>query len=242
MTFVTAWLSQAGSSGAASLRLSALALVAMAGLPRAGASTVAMLLIASTASALTRIVGWRLFPDAAVVSSATPRAGAGTGLPDGASEPGLRYCLMYAATAAAALLLGSLEGLAHSMWVATTVLLVMQPQAGASYERIVQRVFGTFVGVLCATLVIGLLHSVQVLVACVLLIAFLTPHGISCNYWLHSALVTLLILVLYDLVSGGRSFDARLFSERVSDVLLGCLLALVGTVLAFAPMPAKWRA
>ncbi len=202
LTLVTGWLSQPGSSGAATLRLGDLALISMAGLREAGASTVWMVLIAAGASALARVLGSLLFPHAALISSAVPRAQDAEGNPAQPDEPvsqaGLRFCLVYAATAAFALLLGSIEGVARPMWVATTVLLVMQPQSCSSYERIAQRAFGTLVGVLLAAL-----------------IALLMPHGISRNHWLQAALVALLILVLYDLAASGHRFDSRLFSERI---------------------------
>ena len=229
LTVATASLSVRGSLHAATLRLGALALIAMAGMPQAGASTVTMLLIVASVAALTRTVGAWLFPNAPAISAVAAR--------DFQAEDGteLRFCLAYAGSAAIALALGSVAGLAHPMWAATTVLLVMQPEAKSSYDRIVQRFFGTFVGVLAAAIIISLLHTTQVLVACVLVLAFFMPHAISRNYWLQSALITLMILVLYDLAVAGQHFDARLFSERVLDVLLGCLLALIGTLLSFPP-------
>jgi hypothetical protein len=66
----------------------------------------------------------------------------------------------------------------------------------------------------------------------------LIPHHLAHRYWLHTALIAVMILLAYDLAildAGGMS---RLLSERVVDMLLGCTLALVGTAAAFPRLPA----
>lgn len=223
------WLSLTGSSSASSFRYGALALLSTAGLPGLGVSALQILGLCVAVSALTRVVGHLLFPDAATVfAAATPKPAPELGL-------ALRYCTVYAAAVAVALLIGQWRELERPTWVATTVLLVMQPDPQSSYQRVAQRIIGTCLGVLAATLVVGTLHSAVLLAVAVLAIAFVLPHGSTRNYWLHSALTAWLILVLYDFAVAGRDFDPHLLGERVKDVLIGCALTLVATVIAFPP-------
>jgi len=91
----------------------------------------------------------------------------------------------------------------HPIWVVTTALVVMQQDARASYRHIVERVAGTFAGVLAAWLITIGFHSVPVICACILLVAPLIPHHLANRYWLHTALIALLVLLAYDL--GGDS-------------------------------------
>ena len=107
----------------------------------------------------------------------------------------------------------------------------MQADARASYRRIVERIAGTFAGVLAAWLLTLGLPPMAFIYACILVVAPLIPHHLANRYWLHTALIALMILLAYDLANGDGQ---GLLSERVVDMLLGCAIALVGTAAAFA--------
>ena len=63
------------------------------------------------------------------------------------------------------------------------------------------------------------------------------PHHIPLRYWLHTAAIALLVMLVYDLASritgAAAELGPGLFKERVVDVLIGCALALVGTEFGF---------
>jgi uncharacterized membrane protein YccC len=85
-------------------------------------------------------------------------------------------------------------------------------------------------------LLIYFLHgSVLMPIVNVVLIVFL-PHFVRRNYWLHTALMVLFVFLALDL---SELADAGFWvmQERVRDVLLGCLLAYLGTVAAFYGQP-----
>lgn len=145
----------------------------------------------------------------------------------------LRFAVAFAGAATAALWLGGTLDKVHTIWVVTTTLVVMAPDARASYRRIVERVAGTFAGVLVAWLITVGFHSAAVICACILLIAPLIPHHVANRYWLHTALIALLVLLAYDLAELHAEGIAKLLPERVIDMLLGCAMALVGTAVAF---------
>jgi uncharacterized membrane protein YccC len=64
-------------------------------------------------------------------------------------------------------------------------------------------------------------------------VAPLIPHHLANRYWLHTALIALMILLAYDLAEFDSESISKLLFERVIDMLLGCTIALVGTAAAF---------
>jgi uncharacterized membrane protein YccC len=144
----------------------------------------------------------------------------------------LRFAVAFAGAATAALWLGETHDPIHTIWVVTTTLVVMQPDARASYRRIVERIAGTFAGVFVAWMITLGFHSAAVLCACILVVAPFIPHHLANRYWLHTALIALLVLLAYDLAELDQGIG-KLLPERVIDMLLGCAMALVGTAFAF---------
>jgi Fusaric acid resistance protein-like len=144
----------------------------------------------------------------------------------------LRFAIAHAGAATAALWLGETLDPIHTIWVVTTALVVMQPDSRASYRRIVERVAGTFAGVLVAWLITVGFHSPAVICAAILVVAPLIPHHLANRYWLHTALIALLVLLAYDLAELDQGI-AKVLPERVIDMLIGCAMALVGTAAAF---------
>lgn len=145
----------------------------------------------------------------------------------------LRFALAFAGAATAALWLGGTLDPIHTIWVVTTTLVVMQPDARASYRRIVERIAGTFAGVFVAWMITLGFQSAAVICVAILLVAPLIPHHLAKRYWLHTALIALMVLLAYDLAELDTEGIAKLLPERVIDMLLGCAMALVGTAAAF---------
>ena len=73
--------------------------------------------------------------------------------------------------------------------------------------------------------------------ACVLAVAPFVPHHLHNRYWLHTALIALLVLLGDDLATLDPRVLRGLFTERLEDVMLGACLALIGTVVAFPRSP-----
>lgn len=145
----------------------------------------------------------------------------------------LRFALAFSGAAVAALWIGRTLDPVHTIWVVVTTLVVMLPDAKASYRRIVERVAGTFAGVIAAWVVTMLFHSAAVIVIGILLVAPFIPHHLANRYWLHTALIALMVMLAYDLTLLGSHAITNLLTERLEDVLLGCAIALVGTAAAF---------
>jgi uncharacterized membrane protein YccC len=119
-----------------------------------------------------------------------------------------------------------------------TTLAVMQPDGGANYRRILERCVGTVAGVLAAFALTLVLRTPAELAAGMVVVAALLPHQLRRRYWLHTALIALLVLLAYavaTVVGSDRSGMATLFVERLVDVGVGAVLALIGTAIAFPP-------
>jgi hypothetical protein len=145
----------------------------------------------------------------------------------------LRFALAFSGAAVAALWIGKTLDPVHTIWVVVTALVVMQPDAKASYRRIIERVAGTFAGVATAWFITMLFHSAVVIAIAVVLVAPFIPHHLANRYWLHTALIALMVLLAYDLTLLHSHGISNLLTERLEDVLLGCAIALVGTAAAF---------
>jgi hypothetical protein len=82
------------------------------------------------------------------------------------------------------------------------------------------------------------LRTPAALCAAMVVVAAFLPHYVRTRYWLHSALIALLVLLAYDLATtagsgSGNVNMSALFVERLADVSLGAMLALIGTAIAF---------
>jgi len=194
------------------------------------ASVLALLAGVGVVVALARSLEAWIAPDAAVGSYAPLRVAL---FNVRAARPRLwRYAAVYALVAALGWVLGRNVDVVHPTWVTVSTLVSMWPDAARSYERILQRFFGTLAGALITVALIRLVGNPAVLATVALAMAFFLPHFVRRNYWLHSGLMVVLVLVGLD-VSSKTGFSTHIVTERIGDVLLGCAFALLGTLLAF---------
>lgn len=180
-----------------------------------------VLLLASAARTLDYLIAGRL-----------PRQPAAPLQPPSGHAGWLRYALAFAGAATAALWIGQALDPTHTIWVVSTTLMVMQADARLSYRRIVERIAGTFAGVVAAWVITGS-QSIALIAACIVVVAPLIPHHLANRYWLHTALIALMILLAYDLAEFDSQSISKLLLDRVIDMLLGSAIALVGTAAAF---------
>ena len=229
LSFATAALQLSNHAGASPIRFGAISLVSTAFLPGASWSLVGMVSFAALVGAATRVFEARFFPESAPILPLLT-SDRTFSLPQT-----LRFCSVFALAVALSLLIGERRGATHPMWIATTVLLVLQNDWRSSLARLVQRVTGTAIGVGAAAATIALFHSSWGLFAAVVALGFVLPFAATRNYWLQSALYAWLILVLYDFASTAH-FNPLLLGERILDVAVGCAIGLVATVAAFVPL------
>ncbi len=154
----------------------------------------------------------------------------------------LRFACAYALASTMGMWIGTSLDPTHRFWIVITTLLVMLPDANASYRRIVERIAGTFLGVVAAWAITVGTDSTMLVSVAILLLAPFIPHHIGERYWLHTALIALTVMLAYDLTELSAQLPraetmASLLMERMRDILLGCAMALIGTVAAFPRDP-----
>jgi len=149
-----------------------------------------------------------------------------------------RFGLRYAVAAALGLSLAIHFGAAHAAWVTITTLAVMRPNDSESVQLVLQRGFGTLVGVGVALAIVSISHNAWHLTGAAIILAFLISPGLIWQRWSGFAAITAMALVLLDmaLLTGGG--DRPLLSERIYDTGLGCIVALATTWIIF---PNRWR-
>jgi hypothetical protein len=205
-------------------RFGAMALVVVSGATELPLSAAWFALLAFATAAVVRLIDHVAAGHLPALRAGAPRA------------PGynwVRFAFCYAAAAAVSLWIGIEIDPRRALWVVVTQIVVMQPDARTSYVRIVERVVGTVAGVVAAYGLTSVVRDQWSIAAIVLLLAALVPHHLQHRYWLHTALIALLILLAYDLAALNLTEMHGLFTERLEDVLLGAGLAVIGTVAAF---------
>jgi uncharacterized membrane protein YccC len=143
-----------------------------------------------------------------------------------------RYALCYVLVCGAAWALGKNFDSVHPTWATVSAVVAMWPDAARSYQRVVQRIFGTLAGAAISLVLIRIVHGPLMLAGVAAAMAFCLPHFVRRNYWLHSGLMVIFVLLALD-VSSEAGFTRHVVVERIGDVLLGSMLAFAGTVLAF---------
>jgi hypothetical protein len=149
-----------------------------------------------------------------------------------------RFGLRYALAAALGLALAEHFGATHAAWVTITTLAVMRPNDSESVQLVLQRGFGTLIGVGIALGIVSLTHNAWQLTAAATVLAFLISPGLIWQRWSGFAAITAMALVLLDMALLTQGGDRPLLSERLYDTGLGCVIAL-GTT--WAVFPNRWR-
>jgi hypothetical protein len=222
--FATGQFNRFGKAPVMAARLSAMALVVTSGTPELSFQILWYVVLAFGVTLVIRVADHTLFgpitPPAAVARSAP--AGGWT-----------RFAAAYTAAAVVSLGVGVALDPGRALWVVVTTLMVMQSDARTSYVRIVHRTVGTVVGVVIAYVMTIWLNGRWPIAAAVLLIAPVIPHHVQQRYWLHTALIAVLVLLAYHLAATNLHILRGLFTERLEDVALGAGIALIGTMIAF---------
>jgi uncharacterized membrane protein YccC len=139
-------------------------------------------------------------------------------------SPIARHAARVAVTMAAGAAIAIALHLSRPQWITVTIAIVLQPDLGGTLRRALQRLAGTMVGALAATLVAPLAQRPVVFAALLFPLAAMAIALRPLNYGLFSALVTPVFLLMAESLSG----DWHLTAVRIGNTLLGGGLALAG--------------
>jgi uncharacterized membrane protein YccC len=141
-----------------------------------------------------------------------------------------RFALLYASTVVVALLTASWLGVTRPYWAALTVFLVMRMQTRATLSFVSARTAGTLVGVAFAGLFTELAHLEPERAALAVAFAFAVPLGRRVGPAFGITAITAVVMLLIDLLPAAAA-GGGLFTARLYDTLVACVLVLLGSSL-----------
>jgi uncharacterized membrane protein YccC len=145
-----------------------------------------------------------------------------------------RHALRVGVTAAAATALAHYLGVQRGYWVTLTALIVLQPSAGATWVKGLQRIGGTMAGGILAALIGALVHDQHAMLGIIFVLACGTASMLQVNYAVYSALLTPTFVLLAETSAP----DRHLPMIRIANTLIGGALALAAARLLW-PAPER---
>jgi hypothetical protein len=125
----------------------------------------------------------------------------------------------------------------HSYWVLVTIAIVVQRDLQTALSRKVQRLAGTVMGVLLASLLVVFSPTVWFEVAMIALLSAGRPILRDTNYALYAAIMTPLVFMLVDL---GHRASGSILVDRLFATLVGCAIAFLFGFLGWGKLSAAF--
>jgi uncharacterized membrane protein YgaE (UPF0421/DUF939 family) len=152
------------------------------------------------------------------------------------TDAGIRFTACYGAAAAVALFAASSLRVNDSFWAALVVIMVMRREGIASLELTIHYAVGTIVGVLLGAAILHQGESAITLAVLATLVAALARVGMAVNPALgFMAFTMFLLFAVHATLASGEGSAPHLLETRLYDVTVGCVIALVGTLVATYP-------
>ncbi len=133
-----------------------------------------------------------------------------------------RHALRIAVSLTVGVILYSITNLPMGYWVTLTIMLVLKPNLGATFQRFFQRVGGTILGAVLAALIVATITSKTVLAIIILLTVFFGISLISVNYGYSVVFLSIFVLLVIDI---GYPIGWEFAGFRVLNTLIGAGLA-----------------
>ncbi|MFB1481843.1 FUSC family protein [Corallococcus sp. RDP092CA] len=137
----------------------------------------------------------------------------------------LRHALRTGMVATAALGLTRALQVGDAHWVSLVVISILQPYAGSTEERVLQRTLGTLMGASLAALIATTVHTPPLMIGVISGLTAVSVSLLPLNFGAFQVLLTPDYLLMATLSSG----DWTVASQRSLGVLIAGTLALVGS-------------
>jgi uncharacterized membrane protein YccC len=148
----------------------------------------------------------------------------------------VRFALRVAVVSTVAVALTELLDIKRGFWITITAIVILQPYAGFTLTRAVQRVLGTVLGALLAAALGAFFHDPRAILVIATIFVACCVALLPLNYAAFSVFLTPTFVLLAEASAG----DWSLASTRVLNTLLGGALALLGSRLLW-PSPESLR-
>ncbi|MEH2411902.1 FUSC family protein [Nostoc sp.] len=133
-----------------------------------------------------------------------------------------RHALRIGVSLAIGVILYSITNLPMGYWVTLTIILVLKPNLGATFQRFFQRVGGTILGAVLAAVLLATITSQPVLDTIILLTVFFGISLIRFNYGYSVVFLSIFVLLIIDI---GHPIGWQFAGFRVLNTLIGAGLA-----------------
>lgn len=136
-----------------------------------------------------------------------------------------RFSIIYSLTVTLSFYFFKFLQFKHSYWIAGTILIVMLPSFAQSFDKSIQRVIGTLLGVIIASTMLNFIHFPFLILVGILAFIFFIPWMIELNYWLANVFIAALVIFISE--AQFPSLDILSVSlERVIDITIGGFIAI----------------
>lgn len=136
------------------------------------------------------------------------------------------YALTYAAAVCLTLLLDQLAPIERGYWMVITVLLMMRPTRRESFQRVLQRIVGSLLGIIVGLPFILIHFPIAVYVMSAAVFAATVPIVWKRNYWMVSLCVTVFVICLLEVATGG-TLEASITYARLRSTIYGSAISMV---------------
>jgi len=133
-----------------------------------------------------------------------------------------RHALRIAVSLTVGVILYNITNLPMGYWVTLTIMLVLKPNLGATFQRFFQRVGGTILGAVLAAVLLATITSKPVLDTIILLTVFFGVSLIRFNYGYSVVFLSIFVLLIIDI---GHPIGWQFAGFRVLNTLIGAGLA-----------------
>ena len=141
----------------------------------------------------------------------------------------MRHALRFGLTAAGLTMLTKNLQLDMGYWITLTALIVMQAYPSATWQRAVQRVAGTMVGGLIATIAVYVLQGPAAVLVVIAPLSLLAMAVQSASYALYIVCITPMFILITELFSNGGMLSPELGGVRMIDNVLGAAAGMLAT-------------
>lgn len=135
---------------------------------------------------------------------------------------------MFCTLALINLILEPKQILAHSFWIAFTIVTLMRPGFSITRERSRDRIIGTIMGCALVGLIISMTPTIPYIITCITIAIILSNSLGNIDYKLSVMFITVYVLLALNI--GVNITGLSLAVERILDTSIGALIAIVFTI------------
>lgn len=136
----------------------------------------------------------------------------------------LRHALRLSLCFVAGFAIAETFSIAKGEWIVLTSLFVCQPSYGETRRKLLQRILGTFTGVIGGILLVQILPTTPGKIVLLLLATYAFFLWLRRNYAVSVIFVTIFVLCAFDFMTGA---GVAIMLPRIIDTVLGSTLALL---------------